>query len=265
METLENGIIELPDEIRQVNRPAPNEAELRADLADAIAKRREADKRAAAAKDTARRAEGHRLDARRYVDEFRKGHEAKMRELRDAHAKTVSEAIRAGRHVPGMPALPGIDSTALAAAESQHDALEVSATYLAIEANEAATEAGKAMDAVRTAAVAVMDHDGKRIFAELIAARDIFWRLEEQISGFCILDEARPGGPRFTALKDEIVVKINRQQTLAAERPELQERWKYNRYIDGLNADARQQWQDYHRRLCEDHTAVLDATEESSQ
>ena len=65
--------------------------------------------------------------------------------------------------------------------------------------------------------------------------------------------------------KDEIAVKLDRDKALAAERPELRERWKFMRHIDGLNAAAERQWHDYHRRLCSNAEARFDHIEESSQ
>jgi len=102
METPENGLIALRP-ATPASRPPSSEEELRQDLREAIDRQREADKRADAAKEAARRAEGHRLEARRYVDEFREAHAAKVREEREAHAHAISEAIRAGRTVPGTP------------------------------------------------------------------------------------------------------------------------------------------------------------------
>ena len=121
------------------------------------------------------------------------------RARRQADRASGRARARHQRPVPGRPPAAALDTAALAAAEDQHDSLQVSATYLALEAQEAATEAGKAMDAVRAAAVAVMDHDAKRIVGELIAARDIFWKLTEQASGFFLVDARRPGGPKFAA------------------------------------------------------------------
>ena len=99
--TLVQPIMEAPED--EPGLPGNAQA-LRAALADAITSRREADERADAAKDTARRAEQARADARRYVDSFHAAHAAKATELREAHVKAISEAIRQDKPVPGTPA-----------------------------------------------------------------------------------------------------------------------------------------------------------------
>ena len=111
-------------------------------------------------------------------------------------------------------------------------------------------------------AVAVMDHNGARLMRELIAARDIFWTLTKQASGFFLLDEKRPGGPRFAALKTEIEIQIDRHRSTIQEHPELRENWKLMQYTDAQNADAARQWSDYFRRLCGDAEARFDDREE---
>jgi hypothetical protein len=170
MESMEAEVIELRPPSPAAKPPA-TEADLRAALAEAIDRRHKADERAAAAKASAQRAEAHRADARKYVDGFREAHDAKVREAREIHAKAISEAIRQGRTVPGTPPAAVIDHDALQAAQDQCDALEVSATYLGLEANEAATEAGKAMEAVHVAAASPCD--GSRRQARLCGAASV--------------------------------------------------------------------------------------------
>ena len=156
-------------------------------------------------------------------------------------------------------ALPAVDSAALGAAEAQHDSLEISAVELAFEAQAANAEAGKIMDEVRTRASAVMEHDARRLMAELIAARDIFWTLTEHASGFFLMDQHRSGGSKFAALKDDIAIQLDRASALVREHPELMERWKLERHQDEVNASAERQWHGYFRRLLDDENAVFDA------
>jgi hypothetical protein len=250
-----------------VERPSQNcdIPDLRRALAAAIDRRRKAEDRATVAKDIAKRAESARLEAKAYLVEYKAAHDAKAADLREQHIRRVADAIRQDKPVPGMAPAPVLDNDALQAAQDQYGALEVSATLLALEAQEAATEAGKAMGEVQAQATAVMDHDYAARHAELLAALSIVRALEEQISGFHILDEARPGGPRFAKEKVEISIALDRDAALQAADPQLIEAWKIRAHYDKVNADARQRWQDFHRRLCSDHTAVFDATEEPSQ
>lgn len=259
MKTLETDVIELPEEmpakaahatpLEENRRPAPSEEELRAALAAAIAKRRKAEARADATKATARRAEQLHLDARRYLDTFKATHDARVREAREAHAKAISDAIRGEKPVPGTPPAAALDTAALQAAEGQRDALEVSATYLALESQDAAADASKAMQEVQVKAAAVLDHDAKCICAELVACRDVFWKLIKHASGFFSMDERRDGGPRFAKLKDEIATQINPERAMIWEHPEFVEHWKLIHHENGVNAAAEWQWHDYFRRL----------------
>ena len=77
--------------------------------------------------------------------------------------------------------------------------------------------------------------------SELIAARDIFWMLTKQASGFFLMDERRPGGPRFATLKDEIAIQLDRQSALVREHPEFRERYKLVQHTDAVNANAERQ------------------------
>jgi hypothetical protein len=125
-------------------------------------------------------------------------------------------------------------------------------------------DAAEAADAVHVVAVAIMDADMRPKHAEALAAIDILRKLEEELSGFHILDSARPGGPKFTELKAELVLELNRQVSLRAKHADLREPWRLRQHIDGLNADARQRWQDYHGRLCANAEARFDHAEESA-
>ncbi len=95
--------------------------------------------------------------------------------------------------------MPQVDSAALTLALARQNAIQQAQCELKTEAEKATAAVQTAQAAVQAAAAAVMDHDAKRISAELVAARDILWRLTEQASGFFLLDQRRPGGPKFAA------------------------------------------------------------------
>lgn len=257
-----SNVIPLQDERRKA--PPTIEAELRATLKAAIARRDDLDRLAATAKETAHRAEALHIDARRVVDEFRARHDANVKAAREAHAHAISECIRAGKTVPGTPPPAALDIAALQAAEQQAAALEVSSIYLAVEANEAADAAAKAASEARLAATAVYDHIMRRKHLRLLAAQRIVNKERRDLSGFHILDEQRPGGAAFAAEKHELTIQLTPYKALVAEHPELDDDLKRKRYQDAENAAAVHDWQAYHGRLCQDAAAAFD-TEESSQ
>ena len=232
----ENGLIDVP---AQHSQNFGNDASLRAELSDAIDRRNKADEHAATAKDTARRAERACADARLSVSDFRAKHDAKLTELREAHVRAISDAIRQDKPVPGAPTPAPLDIAALQALEGQHAALEVSSTYLGLEANEAAAEAAKLAQEVHTCAVAVADHVYAVKHAELKAALSIVRKLEEEASAFHILDECRPGGALFATMKAELAIHLDREKALIAEDPQLRERRKMQEHIEGLEHPGR--------------------------
>lgn len=85
-----------------------------------------------------------------------------------------------------MPA--AADSAPLVTALGTYHALEVSVRELANERDAAKDAASKAAEIVRIRAKDCIAH---RLVSELLAARNIYWKLEEVLPGFFLLDEHR--------------------------------------------------------------------------
>ena len=93
-------------EARPASRPSLERPPSEAELGKAIARRRKADDRAAATKATAAEAERLRADAAKRADEIRAAQESALSAAKTHHAKAISEALRAGKPVPGTPRDP---------------------------------------------------------------------------------------------------------------------------------------------------------------
>ncbi len=177
-----------------------DEKALRRELADAISNRAAAEGAARIAWSVADRAQKAMHEASRAVFRLKNEIDAASAAAIQRHARSISEALRGGSEVPEVTTtMPQVDSQALTAALARQNAIQQAQCTLKTEAEKAAGAVHAAQAAVQAAAVAVMDHDAKRIVGELIAARDIFWKLTEQASGFFLVDARRPGGPKFAA------------------------------------------------------------------
>ena len=233
-------------------------------MAAAIEIHRAADDCAAAAKALADRAERIRADAGRHADEIRAAQGERTREAMAHHARAISEALRAGEPVPGIPTLPPVNSAALVAAVSQHDALEVSAVELALEAQDAAAVAAVAANDVMAIINSILDAEAAEITKELIAVHELAWRLENRLSGIFRLD-ARRSGPRLRDLEEDLKQKIDIRKREEARDPELNERWKWREHFEGIAARSDGDWTAYARRLASDPAATFEGCEESTQ
>lgn len=144
------------------------------------------------------------------------------------------------------------------------DAVEQAADVLASERDNAVADAAKAAEIVHIKANAVMDCIAIQLVSELIAARDVLWKLEEKASGFFLLDEHRQT-PKFATLKEEVRRSLNRQAADRERNPEYIEFGKWASHIDRVNQDAWGRWKAFGRELEHNADAVFDSLDSEPQ
>ncbi len=236
-----------------------DERALRSELAAAIEASRAATARAQISADAEARARTALQETQATLEKLEHTQEQASAAAILKHAKIVSAAIRAGSPIPsGSPAMPA-DAASMAPVRAQVAALQACLGELVAECDGTKQAASAAAAAVGTKASAVTDCVAKGLIAELRAARDLLWRLEETASGFFIHDAQRPGGPKFEAVKNELARALNREADMMSQHPEFgAESWKLDRVFQQLNNDAEKRWNDFHRRLCESADAVFE-------
>jgi hypothetical protein len=77
-----------------------------------------------------------------------------------------------------------------------------------------------------------------------------------------MLDERRNGGPRFRALQEAFLTRIDRQKAPTARDATMIERHRYHACITDLAEEQQRRWQDYRRRLSSDPGARFEATDQ---
>lgn len=235
----------------------PSEPELRTELRSAIEIHKAAHNRAHKAKQDASRAKALLDDAQEAVDKLQTEVAAARKLAIEQSGAAKAAAIQEARTEIPIAISADVDTAQLDKAIFERDAIEVAHARLSQEHNAIAGEAASAAAEVRAKANMVMDCIGKHIVSELIVARNAFWRLEEVASGFFLMDEHREV-PRFTALKDETWLSLNRQATARSEHPEFVERHRWIAHIDALNAATEKRWREFGQRLEQDADATLE-------
>jgi hypothetical protein len=127
------------------------------------------------------------------VDRLETVREEASRSAIEKASKAATDALRAG-----SPALPETGHAAsLASALAYRAALEAAHAELATEHAMAQAEVLNAANEVAVKVNAVMDFTARRLISELLAARDLFWRLEAP-SRTEICRRTHPGGRRLS-------------------------------------------------------------------
>ena len=244
--------------MQALERPA-NDRDLRRELADAIADREAADARVRAAKAAYERADHLMCKARQAAEREKMGLNAAQRAATEAHAKAISEAIRAGKPAPATPAPAALNSAPLAAALAQFRAFEMAASELSGELALAKDAAAKAANTVRDIIdLIVMEGEARALARQVVTSMETHWQLCDRLSGLILIDEARREGPRLRDLQNEILLKIDRRKRAVAENALYIEDHNWRGYLDGLADAQRQKWLDYASRLANDPAAVFD-------
>jgi len=231
------------------------------DLRSALAKANQAggvaDEKARSAKTILDRADALLRDAQDKVRELES--EAKAAGLRaiKKDAGSIAHALRSGAPAPVSAPVETGHSAELTAARAKLAAVEEEHGELAAEYDALKAEAIAAAALVREIIDRIRDEEARQIAAEMVAARELYWRLEDRLSGLLLIDDARPGGPRLLQLQAEILQKIDRRKREAAKNPLLLEEHRWREYLDELEATSERQWQDFAKRLESDANATF--------
>jgi hypothetical protein len=244
--------------------PAPSPAldcDARRELADALADRDAADKAARAAKAVADRANRAKDAAAAAAVCLKQDLDRVQADATEMHSQACAAALRRGESPPECPVLPTVNSAPYAVAMAHLAALDRAADKLAAEHERAAHAA--AIAAARVAALAdeIVFGEIHVLANEAAAAIELHWRLIDKLKGLVMLDEARPGGPRFRAFQEAFLARIDRQKLAVARDPVMIERHRYLAYVNDLAADQQRLWQDYRLRLASDPGACFEATD----
>jgi hypothetical protein len=129
---------------------------------------------------------------------------------------------------------------------------------LAAEHDPAADAAGAAAARVATIVDKIVFGEILVLADEAVAAIRLHWELVDRLKGLIMLDERRNGGPRFRALQEEFLKRIDRQKVATVRDATMIERHRYHGYITDLAEDQQRKWQDYRRRLLSDPGATFD-------
>ena len=246
--------------VMAVKTPNVIEAELRRALREAIDVRKQADCNVNEVKQIADKAAREVHLANEAVERLKAAQEQADSSFLQEHAIALTKALRMGLVLPATPAPAAADRAALASAEGRQRALAKAAALLVKDYETASAEAARAAERVRIKANAVMDCVGHRIVSELIAARDIFWKLQEVVSGFFLFDDHRQA-PKFTPLKNEVKRSLDRQTVFEEASPQNIELHNWMKFVDMKNRDNWGRWQDFGRALEDDADAFFDAYE----
>jgi hypothetical protein len=250
--------------VRSAGSAAPD-CDARRELADALADRDAADKAARAAKAIADRAVRAKDQAAAAVSRLKQDLDRVQANATESHALACAAALKAGKDPPECPVLPTINSAPYAVAMAHLAALDRAADELAAEYDRAAHAAGAAAARVATLADEIMFGEIRVRADEAEAAMELHWRLVDKLKGLIMLDEARPGGPRFRAFQEAFLERIDRQKVATARDATMIERHRYLAYIADLADQERRRWQDYRRRLTIDPAACFEATDDRRQ
>jgi hypothetical protein len=235
--------------------------DLRRELADALADRDAADKAARAAKEVADRAIRAKDKAADAVSRLKQDLDRVQADTTKTHAR----AMTAGKDPPECPVLPTVNSAPYAVAMAHLAALDRAAAELATDHDRAAHAAGAAASRVAALADEIMFGEVRVLADEAEAAMELHWRLVDKLKGLIMLDEARPGGPRFRASQEAFLARIDRQKVAIARDATMIERHRYHAHAADLTDQERRRWQDYRRRLAIDPAATFEATDDRRQ
>lgn len=236
----------------------PTDATLRARLKRAIDRQASLDRAAAAKRTVAKEAARLTGEAAAHVEKLRAAQQSRMSEVRAAHAKSISDALRREKPLPPRPSPAPTDIVALDAAVEQFAAFEVSATELDLEAQAAEQEAGKGRAEVEGLVSAILDGEGWTIGREIIALTERTHALMDRLSGLALRDEKRPGGPILHDMQRELLAQIDRRKAAVRRNPLYIEEHNYRNFLADLYAAQEVKWADYAARLAKDADAQFE-------
>jgi len=142
--------------------------------------------------------------------------------------------MTAGKDPPECPVLPTINSAPYAVALAHLAALDRAAAELNADHDRAADAARAAAARVAALADEIMFGEIRVLADEAEAAMELHWRLVDKLKGLIMLDEARPGGPRFRAFQEAFLARIDRQKVATVRDATMIERHRYHAYIADL-------------------------------
>jgi hypothetical protein len=238
--------------------PSPAPIDLRRELSDSIADAAAADKATRAAKAIADRANRAKDEAAAAAACLKQDLDRVQANATETHARACIEAMTAGKDPPECPVLPTINSAPYAVAMAHLAALDRAAAELSAEYDRAAHAARAAAARVAALVDEIMFGEIHVLADEAEAAMELHWRLVDKLKGLIMLDEARPGGPRFRAFQEAFLARIDRQTVATVRDATMIERHRYLAYAADLADQERRRWQDYRRRLAIDPAATFD-------
>ncbi len=243
----------------------PDEATLRARLAQANARQRQLDEAARAKRGVARQAERLLTDATEHAAKLRTAQEDRLRETRASYARSVSEALRYEKPVPAKPGPAAIDGVALTAATEQAAAFQASAAELDAEAAAAEEEAAKHRATVAGLIEDILDAEAHALGAEIVAASELTHRLMDRLAGLALRDDRRPDGPRLHAMQRDLLEQLDRRRAAVKRNPLYLETFNWQQLLADLAAAQEAQWAEYAARLATDADAAFNDAPEAAQ
>ncbi len=152
---------------------------------------------------------------------------------------------------------PPADTTALTAALAHHDALEGAYKALAAEANEAHVIARAAASQADQLIEEILNVEGARLAAEVIRTQEAHWQALDLLTGLVKLDDRRQP-PQLRDLQERVIGQIDRRRRGIEANPLYVEDFNWRGYLEALESEAEQTWQDFRERLRKDPEAQLE-------
>jgi hypothetical protein len=228
--------------------------ELRAELSDAIAARRDAEAAARTAAEIASRADCALRDAQAEVEALEAQRAAEQRDAIETHAQRLVRAFRAAEDLPMQIAPADGDSAALRAAVGRLKAIEQATASLAAEAADARDMAAYASAVVRALVDQILTIEAHDLAAQLVAATRVAEELRDRLVGLM-----RVSDTAFLSHieQNEILDRIDRRKAAVAADPQMIERPNYDSWLDKLAAEQERRWRSYSRALLDNPAAVF--------